>query len=280
MAILEYDDPGPLTAPVLVASFDGWVNAGNAGTAAAEHLMGDGSIVGRFDTDELFDYRASRPTALFEEGVLEAVEYPDVVLVHREAGGRDLLVLTGIEPNWRWRQLGREVASLAADVGVVEYLSLGGIPWAIPHTRLTSMIETSTQRDVLSPEADHPEGVLRAPASVMSVLEWSVAERDIPTRGFWARVPHYVGATYWPAAVALVERVTTHLGISVPYAELVDNAAEQRGRLDEILEGQPEVRAIVERLEALNPDEAPSGEELAAEIERFLQQRDDDGWGQ
>jgi len=273
MAFLQFDDPGPLTAPVLIASFDGWVNAGSAGTAAAEHLMLGGEIVGRFDADSLFDYRAVRPTIQFTEGVMEAVEFPEVVLVHRETKNRDLLVLTGTEPNWNWQRLGRELSTLAGQVGIVEHISLGGIPWAIPHTRPISMIETASRTDLFLHDVDRPEGTLRAPGSVMSAVEFFVAETGIPTRGFWARVPHYVGATYWPAALALVERVSTHLGISVPYDELVDNAAEQRHRLDEILEGQPDVRAVVERLEAMNPDDAPSGEELAAEIERYLQQR-------
>jgi len=279
MPIIEFEDPGPLTDPVLVVSFDGWVNAGNAGTAAAEQLMGDGVVIGHGAADDLFDYRAARPTALFNEGVLESVEFPEVVLVHREAQGRDVLVLSGTEPNWNWQRFGKEMGALAVNVGVVEHISLGGIPWAIPHTRMTTMIETASQRDLVPQDGDHPEGLLRAPASVMSVLEWFVADRGIPTRGFWARVPHYVGATYWPAAVALVERVGAHLGISFPYGLLVENAEEQRRRLDEILENQPEVRSVVERLEAMNPDEAPSGDELAAEIERFLQQRGDDGWG-
>jgi hypothetical protein len=279
MALLEFEDPGPLTAPALVVSFDGWVNAGNAGTAAAEHLMSDAPVVGRFDPDALFDYRAVRPTVLFDEGVMSEVEFPHVIVAHRSAGDRDLLVVTGTEPNWNWQRLGREIATLASTLGVVEYISLGGIPWAIPHTRLTSIIETATQRALLPDDADHPAGVLRAPGSVMSVIEWFVAAQGIPTRGFWARVPHYVGATYWPAAVALVERVSDHLGISPSYGTLVDQSAEQRRRLDEILEDQPEIRAVVERLEAMNPDEAPSGEELAAEIERFLQQQNEDPSG-
>ena len=276
MALLDYDAPSKLTDPVLVASFDGWVNAGNAGTAAVEHLMSDGVVVGRFDSDELFDYRASRPIVLFDEGVMEDVEFPKIELIHRVAGGRDVLIVTGIEPNWNWQRLGREIAGLAVDTGVVEYISLGGIPWAIPHTRPTSMIETASHRELIPSDADHPEGVLRAPASVMSVIEWTVAQQGIETRGFWARVPHYVGATYWPAAVALVEKVSSHLGIHVPYAALIENSAEQRRRLDEILDDQPDVRAVVERLEAMNPDDAASGEELAAEIERYLREQGGD----
>ncbi|MDJ0960799.1 MAG: PAC2 family protein [Acidimicrobiia bacterium] len=276
MALLDFEDPGQLVAPALVVAFDGWVNAGNAGTAAAEHLIADAAIVGRFDADLLYDYRAVRPTVLFDEGVMADVEFPEAVIAHRRFGERDLLVITGTEPNWNWQRLGGEIANLATSLGIVDHISLGGIPWATPHTRLTSLIETASDRALLPDDADHPTGMLRAPGSVMSAIEWFVGEQGIPTHGFWARVPHYVGATYWPAAVALIERIGGHLSIAIPYGSLVDQAAEQRRRLDEILEEQPEIRAVVERLEAMSPEDQPSGEELAAEIERFLQQQGED----
>ena len=273
MQLYDLDAPNDLIDPVLVVAFDGWVNAGSAGTGAAEHLAGDGAVIARFDPDELYDYRASRPTAEFESGVLESISWPELTLRRRSAGGRELLVLSGVEPNWRWQRLGREIGELALELGVIEHLSLGGIPWATPHTHLTSIIETASQLDLLEDGADHPEGRLQAPASATSAVESYVAASGIPTRGFWARVPHYVGAAYIPATVALVERVMAHLEISLPYGSLLDDAAAQRRRLDELVAEQPDAQAVVERLERLAVEDAPSGEDLAAEIERFLQQQ-------
>lgn len=273
MPLLDIDDLGELTAPALVVAFDGWVNAGSAGTTAAEHLADDSPIVGRADSDGLYDYRAVRPTADFLHGVLEEVSYPELTLQHRQLGGRDLLILTGIEPNWNWRALGRDVSLHAVRLGVVEHISLGGIPWATPHTRLTSVIVTASQHDVLPEDPNRPQGFLRVPASVTSAIEHAVADQGIPTRGFWARVPQYVGATYLPAAVALIERLSTQLGVSVPYGPIVEEAAAQRARLDEIMATRPEVQALVNQLEALSDEAETTGEELAAEIERFLQQQ-------
>jgi hypothetical protein len=99
-------------------------------------------------------------------------------------------------------------------------------------------------------------------------------DRGIPVVGFFARVPHYVAGTYYPAVVALVDRVATHLGIAVPAGSVVDEAAEQRQRLDELLEDQPQAAAIVRRLEDLADSSGDvSGAELAAEIERYLEQQ-------
>ena len=273
MHLYELSEPGDVDDPVLIVAFDGWVNAGSAATGAAEHLAGDGEVIARFDPDELYDYRAARPTAEFESGVLSSIDWPELTITHRAAEGRDLLVLSGVEPNWRWQRLGGEIADLAIQLGVAEHVSLGGIPWATPHTHLTSIIETASHPELLEGGHDHPEGTLHAPASATSAVEWYVAQRNIPTRGFWARVPHYVGAAYVPATVALVERVLAHLGIALPYGTLLDDAAAQRRRLDELVAEQPEAQAVVERLERLAVEDAPSGEDLATEIERYLQQQ-------
>ena len=206
------------------------------------------------------------------------VSWPEVTLRLAAHDGRDLLILSGTEPNWHWQEFALDVASLAGHLGVVEYVSLGGVPWAAPHTRPTSIIETASSKEHLSSDAEHPQGLLRVPGAVVSVIEQAIIDHGIPAYGFWARVPHYVGATYSPAVLALVEKVGTHLGISIPFGSLVDDAAEQRRILDELIEDQPQAKAVVERLEAMVDEEgAVSGEELAAEIERFLADQDADG---
>jgi hypothetical protein len=271
MALYQLEDPGKLLAPALLVAFEGWVSAGSAGTATIDHLAGDAPAIATFDSDRLYDYRANRPVADYFEGVLTDLSFPEVTLRRRRIGDRDLLMLSGIEPNWNWQQLGAEVADLAQRLGVIEHVSLGGIPWAAPHTRPTSIVETASSPDHLSPDADHPEGRLRVPAAAVSIVERAMIGHGMPTFGFWARVPHYVGTTYSPAVVALVERVSTHLGVTVPSGELLDQAAEQRRVLDELIEDQPQARAVVEQLEALVDEEGNvSGQELAAEIERFL----------
>jgi len=271
MAMYELEHPGDLIAPALIVAFEGWVSAGAAGTATIDHLAEDAPVIATFDGDRLFDFRANRPVAEYHEGVLSDLAYPEVILRHRSLGGRDLLLLSGTEPNWHWHSFGSQVADLAGQLGAIEHVSLGGIPWAAPHTRPTSIVETASAPEHLSADADHPEGRLRVPAAAVTIIESAMIERGLPTFGFWARVPHYVGTTYSPAVVALVERVSTHLGITVPFGSLLDDAAEQREVLDKLLEDQPQARAIVEQLEALADEEGNvSGQELAAEIERFL----------
>lgn len=274
----ELLDHAELTAPALIGAFDGWVSAGAAGTATAEHIIADGHVVARFEPDDLFDYRVNRPSLEFVDGIATEIGWPEVVIRHRNLEGRDLLVLTGPEPNWKWRTFASSVADLATKLGVVQHVSLGGIPWAAPHTRPTIVVTTSSRPDLLGEDANHPEGVLRVPASVVSAIAHVLADRGIPTVGLWARVPHYVGGVYHPAVVTLVERLSRHLGVRIPLGSLVDDAADQRRSLDAAIEEQEGVADVVSQLEALYDaqGEVASGEEIAAEIERFLIDAADD----
>ncbi|HSF84800.1 MAG TPA: PAC2 family protein [Acidimicrobiia bacterium] len=275
MVLYELRDTGPLAAPVLIVAFDGWVNAGDAGTRAAEVIASGGETVATFSSDALFDYRANRPQVTFMEGVMEDIAWPEMSLRRAEHGGRDLLVLTGTEPNWNWQRLGQEVSELALRLGVVEHISLGGIPWAAPHTRPVSTIVTASDRSRVDPDDDHPEGRLVVPGAAVTAVAHAVAATGIPTVGFWARVPHYLGSVHHAAALALVDRLAIHLGVPLPVATLTEEAAEQTQQLDAIADGRPEVKNLIEQLEGLSDQQETSGEELAAEIERYLRDQDE-----
>ncbi len=270
-----------LVAPVLIAAFDGWVNAGSVGTAAAEHVAGDGPVLVSFDPDALYDFRVNRPAVTFAEGVMQEVDWPELTMRRVRHGERDMLVLAGIEPNWRWRELAATVADLASEFGVVEQISLGGIPSATPHTRPTRLLTTASRRDLIAEEEQLPDGLLRVPGAAVSVVEHALVTQGIPAVGFWAQVPHYVGGTYHPGVLTLVERVSRHTGTDVALGSLVDEAAAQRENLDTILESQPQAKAYVEQLEAAidSQGEMPTGEEIAAEIERFLRETTGEGDG-
>lgn len=271
----ELDLDKTLVSPALVIAFEGWVSAGSAGTVSASHIADDGPVVATFDSDRLYDYRVNRPTLDFIDGMFGEVSWPTTTLRVRRIGDRDVLVLSGPEPNWGWQALGEAVADLATRLGVLQHVSLGGIPWAAPHTRPTIVVTTASRRDLIGADANFPDGLLRVPASVSSIVEKAVSDRGIPTVGFWARVPHYVAGTYFPSVVSLVERVSRYLGIDIPLGLLVDEAAAQRRQLNEALDDQPAIQEIVEQLEAVYDasGEVATGEEIAAEIERFLRDR-------
>ncbi len=268
---LEGDTSG-LVAPVLIGAFDGWIDAAGAATGAANHLGSGGDVVVRFDSDALTDYRSRRPVLDVIDGVLNHIAWPDVAIRRRRAGGRDLLVLVGPEPDFRWRELGAGVADIALQFGVVQWISLGAIPAATPHTRPTTVFATASREGLLHVDEDQgPQGLLRVPAAAISVVEMTMMEAGIPSVGFYAQVPHYVGGPFTAASIALVEHVERHLGVNVGLGSLPEDAMAQRQRLDLAIDADEDTKQYLEQLESAAPDDRlPSGDELASEIERFL----------
>ena len=261
----------PLVAPVLITALDGWVDAGDAGTTAAEQIAKDGEVVAEFDVDAILDYRARRPTLDIEGGRLTELDWLTLNVRRVRASGRDLLVLTGPEPDYRWQEFGRDVVEMALRLGVVESICLGAIPAMVPHTRPTPVLMTGADRKPTDGDPPLPAEFLRVPGASVNIVEIGMAEHGIPSCGFWAHVPHYVAGPYAGGALALVERVCSHLGITVPLDELIDEVQKERIRLDEVVAERPDAQAYLERLEEVAPPTTlVSGDELAAEVERFL----------
>ncbi|HEV2951112.1 MAG TPA: PAC2 family protein [Actinomycetota bacterium] len=277
MSLYRLQDPIPvLSAPVLLAAFDGWIDAAGAATACANHVAEEGGVVASFDVDSLNDYRARRPVLDVVDGVLARIQWPDILLRHIRMGDRDILVLVGPEPDYKWKQLGEDVVELARRLGVVEWISLGAIPAAVPHTRPVPVLATaSTGASLRDGEQQGPGGILRVPAAALSAVEMTVAGAGIPAIGYYAQVPHYIGAAaYAPATLALLQHLERRLGVTIPLGTLGDDAVAQRQRLDAAIAEDEDSREYLARLETLASEERmPSGDELASEIERYLKEQ-------
>jgi hypothetical protein len=263
----------PLVAPAIVAAFDGWIDAAGASTVAATAISSGGDRIVTFGPDVLYDYRSRRPILDIVDGKPTTLVWPELAITRRRLDERDVLVLTGAEPDFRWQELGGDVLELCVRLGVVEWVSLGAIPAAVPHTRSVPILATASRAGLLAEdEQQGPEGLLRVPAACLSTIEIAVAQGGIPTVGFYAQVPHYVQGPYAAATIALLDHTGRHLGVDVPTASLTEDALGQRERLDAAVAADDDSRAYVARLERMTGEEQrlPSGDELASEIERFL----------
>ena len=280
MSLYSVDDPGDLVAPTLVAAFDGWVDAGAAATTALGHLADNAAIVATFDADRLFDYRARRPPLEIVDGRLTELTWHELVLRRARLGERDVLILVGPEPDYRWRAFSAAVVELARILGVAEWISLGAIPAAVPHTRPVPILGTEASPGLLRGDViAGPAGTLRVPSALVSALELEVSAAGISALGYFAQVPHYVSGPYATAALELLQVLGNHLGTRIPARELEEEARELRTRLDAATSVDETTRTYVERLEAMYDEQRlPSGDDLISDIERFL--RDQGGQGQ
>jgi hypothetical protein len=278
VSLLRVVDDGGLVAPTMVVAFDAWVDAGSASTLAVGALVdSDAPVVAELDADRLFDYRARRPTLDIIDGRPTRLDWPTLAIRRTRLGERDLLVLTGPEPDFRWRELADDVVAFARSVELEQWISVGAIPAAVPHTRPVPILGTESSPGLLRGDVEAgPRGRLRVPSAALSVLDVAIAEAGIPALGYFAQIPHYVSGEYAPAAVALLEAVTNHFGVRVEAASLRAEADQLRTRLDTATSLDEKTRAYVTRLEEMVDESGlPAGDELISEIERFLRDRGD-----
>lgn len=277
MPLLEIKAPITVRRASLVLAVSGWVDAGLVATNAAAALTREGRTVAEFNPDEIYDYRSSRPQVDLSGGGTTDVRWPSLALTAVSQGTTDLLVLSGAEPNLKWRAIASELARLASTVEVGRVISLGAVPAAVPHTRPTPIMVTSDDPDI--PPVGLPEATFTVPGAIVNVIGHEIRREAKATDvGFWAQIPHYVSGEYWPGTVALLERVSATLGLAVDLEEMSRAAAEQRSRLDAVTNERPEARAYVRRLEeisagSINP---MSADQLAEEVEEFLRSLGDE----
>ena len=278
--LYQLEEPLPeLTEPVVIAAFDGWVDAGGAATTVLEILARDARLVATFDPDQLFDYRSRRPTLLIRDGRLAELDWPEITLKAVTFEGRDVLVLTGAEPDDRWRRLATATVELLGRLGVAQWISLGAIPAAVAHTRAVPILGTASRAGLLRAGVlPGPAGLLKVPSAALSMLEMAVSGSGVPAVGYFAQIPHYVSGAYALAALELMKTLEQHLDVELPRGELVEESRQLRVRLDAATEADEATRNYVERLESMvDESRQPAGDDLIADIERFLRDRSGEG---
>jgi len=275
------DERPELVEPVVVCAFEGWNDAGDAATAAIEHLQltWEATELSEIDPDDYYDFQVTRPTVRMVDGVTRRVEWPTTRLsVCRPPGAsRDIVLVHGIEPNMRWRKFCAELIGQFEELGVTTVVTLGALLADTPHTRpvpVTGTAYDATSAAQFGLERSKYEG----PTGIVGVLQDACVQAGVPAISIWAAVPHYVSQPPSPkATLALLHRVEEILDVEVPLGDLPDQAEEWQRTVSEMAEEDEDVRNYVRALEergdadlALNET---SGDAIAAEFERYLRRR-------
>jgi proteasome assembly chaperone (PAC2) family protein len=281
-----------LRRPVLIGAFRGWNDGGQAASLAAGYLARVWNAEKFADIDpELFiDFQATRPHVSLDEGQTRHIEWPENAFFHAHIPGtdRDAVLLVGVEPNYRWRTFTDLVAAFVGELGVDLVVTLGALLADVPHTRpapVTGAASDPRLVDEFGLQLSRYEG----PTGIVGVLLDAFRRAGVPAVSLWAAVPHYVSLAPSPrAARALCERLASVLGISIEIGELAEAEESYVEQVSQAVASDAETAAYVEELEqradSLDWLEGsgglPSGDALAAEIARFLRERERDGGGQ
>ncbi len=290
MQPLQWDHrPDGLRNPALVCAFKGWNDAADAASSAIEYV---GTALGaqRFaviDPEEFYDFQATRPRTKLADGQTREIVWPAVELFEARVpkADRDLILMAGAEPSFRWRTFCEIVVDLAEALGTQLFVTLGALLADVPHTRPVSVTGLSSDRAMVSQLGLAPSSY-EGPTGIVGILHAACQQAGLPSASLWAAVPHYIAATPNPkAALALVRKLEGLVGIAVDGSDLESASADYERQVNVAVQSDPDVQAFVERLEQAageetnEPSSLPSGETIANDLQNFLRQRGSDDPG-
>ena len=282
--------PDGLRAPALICAFKGWNDAADAASSAITYV---GSALGaqRFatiDPEDFYDFQATRPRVKMVEGQTREIVWPAVELFEARVprAPRDLILLTGSEPSFRWRTFCQLVVELAEVLGVQLVVTMGALLADVPHTRPISVTGLRSDQALVARLGLAPSSY-EGPTGIVGILHAACQQAGLPSASLWAAVPHYIAATPNPkAALALVRKLEGLVGVAVDGSDLETASADYERQVNVAVQSDPDVQAFVERLEQAASEEAdesptalPSGETIARDLQRFLRQRGGEGSG-
>jgi predicted ATP-grasp superfamily ATP-dependent carboligase len=288
------DDAPELPDPVLLYHFDGFVDAGAAGRLALGHLLAEleHRVVATFDVDRLLDYRSRRPIMTFDTDRWVECESPELAVhVAKDATGTQFLVMSGPEPDREWELFTKAVSDLVERLKVSKIVTLHGIPMAVPHTRPLGLTMHASRPELINSQTS-AFGRVQVPGSVAALLELRLGAQGHDALGYAIHVPHYLAQAEYPtAAVTGLEAVTRGTGLVFPLDGLRDAARRTTTEIEDQIQASTELSTAIKGLEQqydafaggaerenlmAETTPMPTGDELAAQFERFLAERDDE----
>jgi len=292
----------------MVAAFSGWNDAADAATDAVRWLARatNARPFASLDIEEYVDFQASRPTVELVDGVVRSVSWPTLGFSAGALPGvaRDIVLMTGVEPNLRWRGFCDDVVNVARTTGCEIIVTVGALLGDTPHTRDINCTGSATD-EVLAARLGMQRSRYEGPTGIVGVLHDAVRRVGFPSASIWAPVPHYVATPPSPKGTrAIVDKLRQLLDLDLDITDLDIAASAWERSVSEVVAGDPDVSSYVERLEArydaaaaepawldgdageddqdaddedwFDEDDLPSGETLAEDFERYLRDQPDD----
>lgn len=276
-----------LERPVLVAAFTGWNDAAEASSLAVSTISEawEAKRFGHFDGEEFYDFQATRPQIKLSDGFTRTVEWPENTLsttapAVEDLGGRGAVLLSGPEPNFRWRSFCGAVAETAKDLGAEMVVTMGALLADVPHSRPVS-VSANSQDPALVEGLNLSASRYEGPTGITGVLHRVCAEAGLPSVSFWASVPHYLPAVpSAPAAAALLQNLAVLLDARIETSDLEEAAASYQEQVSVAVSQDSDLSSYVQMLEERydsqaegDPRDLPTGDDLAQELEGFLREQ-------
>ena len=244
MSELVWEREWPGRTSILVVAFAGYFDAASAATGAVDHLIEftDATRLASIDGDAFFDAQQVRPQVVLEDGVTRSIIWPENT-VHandQSDAGRELVLLSGIEPHYHWRQFTGLLIEVAQQTGAQV------VSRSAPCLRRcrTAACRSCTRRRRIrrsrSGSACTGRATRASPASSARCRPSSTISL-VPAISMQVGVPYYAAGTQnWKASAALLRNLEHVTGIPTGHSALQERVAEWEQLVDDAVAENPE----------------------------------------
>ncbi|NIR37756.1 MAG: PAC2 family protein, partial [Actinobacteria bacterium] len=251
-----------LRRPRAVVAFEGWNDACDAASGAAEYFLAQARVAEPFaviDPEEFFDFQVRRPTVSIDDGGTRRLTWPTTKFfaLPDPTDERDLVVVLGEEPSFRWKTFARQATQVLNETDVEEVVLLGAFIGQVAHTRPVPVVGAATDPDVID-RYGLARSSYEGPTGIIGVLQEACREVGLPAMSLWAATPHYLAANPNPkAALALASRACDILHLRCDMSRLREAADEFERRVADAVEASDDLSVYVADLEE-DGDSVPS----------------------
>ena len=288
MRHVRWHESPTLTNPLMVVSFTGWNDAGDAASTAVKTLIETSGAkpLAEIDPEPFTDFATVRPHVRLID-TARTIVWPTVGVWSASLPGTDAIFVLGPEPALRWRTFTDQIVAIAEHFGCPMAISLGALLADVPHTRAVQVIGTASDDDLIE-RFDLERSRYEGPTGIVGVLQDAFATAGLPSASLWAAVPGYAAQVASPrAAVALIERACQMMGTPAPVGGLLAESADYDARVDALVADDDELVVHIEQLESIvddmdderdtsGPIDLSESDDLLDEVEQFLREHDGD----
>lgn len=260
----------------MIVAFEGWNDAGDAASTTAHHLIDrwNAELFADIDPEEFFDFTSMRPTVEIIDGFERELHWPNTSFYSATLADApfDAIILLGIEPHMKWRTFCEQILATARACGAEMVVTLGALLADVPHTRPVQILGTAYDEATalkLGLEPSNYEG----PTGIVGVLHAQARDAGMTAASLWGTVPAYIpGATSPKASLALVERLTAMLDVSIYTTDLEIATVAYERQITELVSEDEETMEFVSELEHRYDEETSllSSNDLVDELEKYL----------
>jgi proteasome assembly chaperone (PAC2) family protein len=238
--IRRFEEPH-LRRPVAIVAFGGWNDACDVASTAADFILDahkDTTILAELESDPFYDFQQHRPIIEIRDGVTRSLSWPRLrfTALERPNDDRDIVLVSGPEPNFQWKTFSRSIVEVLDSFGVEDVLMVGAYVGAVSHAAPVTLSGVGTDSvSVIRSGLDSAN--YSGPTGIVGVVQGACKEAGIRSLSMWAPTPPYLSGNPFPKAVlAIVEKISDITNLHIDTAELITVDAEYTQKVDDAIE--------------------------------------------